>query len=148
MARLIRWNISGVYQQKAHRLLKQITEQPDIFTRNKNGETLVYGDAIPGSNFKSLFKSMVSNQQDLHQVGIDDFLRALRSVGVKKDKISGEPLKIRYKIVAPYGAVQRNSTPVEYEHGTVDEKEDIAKEEVRPPYQKAKNNHCCKKERD
>ena len=91
-------------------------EQPDILTRNENGEAVVYGDAILGSNFKLLFKSMVSNQQNLNQVGIDEFLRALRSLGVKKDKISGEPLKIKYKNVAPYGAVQRHSTPVDYEH--------------------------------
>ena len=90
-------------------------------TRNENWEAVVYGDALPGSNFKSLFKSMVSNQQDLHQVGIDDFLRALQSLGVKKDEISGEPLKVKYKIVAPYGAVQRHSTPVKYEHEKVNE---------------------------
>ena len=60
-------------------------------TRHENGEAVVYGDAIPGSNFKSLFKLMVSNQQDLHQVGIDDFFRALRSSGVNNDKISGKP---------------------------------------------------------
>ena len=83
MARVIRWNIPGVYQQKAHRLLKKITEQPDILTRNENREAVVYGDAISGSNFKSLFKSIVSNQQNLNQVGIDEFLRALRSLGVK-----------------------------------------------------------------
>ena len=96
MARVIRLNIPGVYQQKAHRLLKKITEQPDILTRNTNGEAVVYGDAISGSNFKSLFKSMVSNQQNSNQVGIDVFLRALRSLGVKKDELSGEPLKIKY----------------------------------------------------
>ena len=55
-----------------------------------------------------------------------------------KDEISGEPPKIRYKNVAPYSVVQRNSTPVEYEHGKVDEEEDIEKEEVRPPSQKDK----------
>ena len=71
------------------------TEHPNIFTRNENGEAVVYVDAIPGSNFKSLFKSMVSNQQNLNQVGSDEFLRALRSLGVKKDYISGEPLKIK-----------------------------------------------------
>ena len=117
-------------------------------TRNENGEAVVYGDAIPGSNFKSLFKSMVINQLDLHQVCIDDFLRALQSLGVKYNEISGEPLKIKYKSVAPYGAVQRNSTPVEYTHGKVDEEEDIEKEKVRPPSKKAKKDHCCKKERD
>ena len=83
MARVIRWNVPGLYQQKAHRLLKWITENPDILTRNENGEAVIYGDAIPYSNFKSLFKSMVSNQQNLNQVGIDEFLRALRSLNVK-----------------------------------------------------------------
>ena len=76
---------------------------------------------------------MVSNQQNLNQVGIDEFFRALRSLGVKKDEISNESLKIKYKNVAPYGAVQRHSKPVEYEHDKVDETEDIEKEKVRPP---------------
>ena len=84
MARVIRWNVAGLYQHKEHRLLNRITENPDILTRNKNGEAVIYGHAIPGSNFKSLFKSMVSNQQNLNQVGIDEFLRALRTLGVKK----------------------------------------------------------------
>ena len=89
MARVICWNVPGLYQQNAHRLLKKITEHADILTRNENCEAVVYGDAIPGSNSKSLFKSMVSNQQNLNQVGIDEFFRALRSLGVKKGDISG-----------------------------------------------------------
>ena len=87
---------------------------------------------------------MVSNQQDFHQVGIDDFHRALRSLGVKRDEISGEPLKIKYKNVAPYGAVQRHSTPVKYEHEKVDEDENIETEEVRPPSPK-QPSHKAKK---
>ena len=50
MARVIRWNVPGLYQQKAHRLLIRITENPDILTKNENGEAVIYGDAIPGSN--------------------------------------------------------------------------------------------------
>ena len=119
MARVIQCNVPGLYQQKAHRLLKKITEHPDIVTRNENGEAVVDGDAIPGSNFKSLFKSMVSNQQNLNQVGIDEFLRSLRSLLVKKDDISGEPLIIKYSNVAPYSTHQRHSTPTKY----VDEEE-------------------------
>ena len=95
MARVIRWNVPGLYQQKAHRLLKKITEHPNILTNNENEEAVVYNDAIPGSNFKSLFKSMVSNQQNMNQVGIDEFLRALLSLDVKKDDISGEPVKLK-----------------------------------------------------
>ena len=37
---------------------------------------------------------MVSKQQNLNQVGINEVLHALQSLGVKKDDISGEPLKI------------------------------------------------------
>ena len=61
MGRVIQWNVPGLYKQKAHRLLKRITENPGILTRNENGEAVIYGDAIPSSNIKSLFKSMVSN---------------------------------------------------------------------------------------
>ena len=67
-------------------------EHADILTRNENGEAEIYGNAIPCSNFKSLFKSMLSNQQNFNQVGIDEFIRALRSLGVKKDDISGKLL--------------------------------------------------------
>ena len=42
-----------------------------MLTRNEIGEAVVYGDAILGSNFKSLLKSMVINQQNLNQVSID-----------------------------------------------------------------------------
>ena len=129
-------NVPGLYQQKAHRLLKKITEHPNVLSRNENGEAVVYGDAIPGSSFKSLFKSMVSNKQNLNQVGIDEFLRALRSLGVKKDDISGELLKIKYSSVVPYSTHQRHSTLTKYE----DEEEDDNEEEVRPPSHKHRVN--------
>ena len=71
---------------------------------------------------------MVSNQQNLNQVGIDEFLRAFQSLGVKKNDISGEPLKIKYSYVAPYSTHHRHSTPTKYE----DDEEDDDEEEVRP----------------
>ena len=129
MARVIQWNIPGLYQQKAHRLLKKITEHPNILTRNENEKAVVYGDAIPGSNFKSLFKWLVRNQQNLNQVGIDEFFRALQSLGVKKDDINVEPLKIKYSNVALNSTHQRHSTPAKYKN----EEEDDNKEKVRPP---------------
>ena len=55
MAKIVRWKVPGLYQQKAHQLLTKIQESPDILTRNENGEAVVYGNAIPGSIFKSLF---------------------------------------------------------------------------------------------
>ena len=123
MAKVIRWNLPGIYQQNAHFLLKKITEHRNIFTRNENWEAVVYGDAILNNNFKSLLKSMVRNQQNLTQVGIDEFLRALRSFGVKKDDKSGERLKIKHSSLAPYSTHQRNSTPTKYEDKKKDDNE-------------------------
>ena len=117
-------------------MLKKITEHADIFTRNENGEAVIYGNAIPGSNFKSLFKSIVSNQQNLNQVVIDEFLRALQSLGVTKDNISGKPLKTKYSNLAPYSTHQRHSTPTKYE----DEEEDDDEEDVHPPSHKHRVN--------
>ena len=61
---------------------------------------------------------MVSNQQHLNQVSINEFFRALGSLGVKKNDISNDPLKINYSSVAPYCTHQRNSTPTKYEDET------------------------------
>ena len=52
MAKVVRWNVPGLYQQNAQRLLKKITEHANILTKNKNGEAVINGNAIPGSNFK------------------------------------------------------------------------------------------------
>ena len=48
---------------------------------------------------------MVSRRQDLRQVDIEEFLRALRSLGIKKDDMSGETLKYKYTKDAPYKAI-------------------------------------------
>ena len=132
MARVIRSNVPGLYQQIAHRLFKRTTEHPNILTSHENGEAVVNGDTIPGCNFKSLFKSMVNNQQNLNQVIINEFLYALRSLGVKKDDLSGEPLKIKYSNVAPYSTHQRHSTLTTYK----DEEEENNEKEVLLPRHK------------
>ena len=67
---------------------------------------------------------MVSNQQNLNQVGIDEFLRALQSLGVKKNDISWEPLKLKYSSMVPYSTHQRHLTPTKYEDKEDDEDEE------------------------
>ena len=79
---------------------------------------------------------MVSNKQNVIRVGFVEFLRALQSLGVKKDAISGKPLKIKYSNVAPYSTHQRHSTPTRYE----DKEEDDDKEDGRPPSHKHQVN--------
>ena len=71
MARVIRWNLLGLYQQKAHRILKKSRRIQILLLEMKTGRAVVYKEAIPDRNFKSLFKSMVINQNDLQQVAID-----------------------------------------------------------------------------
>ena len=66
---------------------------------------------------------MESNQQNSTQVGNDEVLPALRSIGVKKDGISGEPLKIKYSNVAPYSTHQRHSTLTKYQDEEKDDEE-------------------------
>ena len=61
-ARVILWNVPSLYKQKVHRYLKRITEKQDINSRNEKGEAVIFGKAIPVSIYKSLFKSLVSNQ--------------------------------------------------------------------------------------
>ena len=63
---VIRWNVPGLYPQNAHNLLRSITKHADFLTDNKNGKDVIYKNAIRGSNFKSLFKSIMSNQQNLN----------------------------------------------------------------------------------
>ena len=75
---------------------------------------------------------MVSNQQNLNQMEIDEFLRTLRSLGIKKDDISGEPLKIKYSNVTPYSTHQRHSTPTKYKNEEKDDDDD----NLRPPNDK------------
>ena len=38
----------------------------------------------------------------MRQMGIDEFFRARRSLGIKKDDLSGETLKYKYTKHAPY----------------------------------------------
>ena len=45
---------------------------------------------------------MVSRRQDLRQMGIDEFLSALRSLGIKNNDLSNETLKYKFTKDAPY----------------------------------------------
>ena len=66
---------------------------------------------------------MMSNQQNLNQVGIDKFLREFQSLGFKNNDKSGEPLKIKYCNVTLNSKHKRNSTPIKYENEKNDDKD-------------------------
>ena len=75
----IKWQekFDGMYLVYTHKkrtdFLKQIKKHHDILTKNENKETVIYGDLILNSNFKSLFKSMVSNQNNLTKSALKNF---------------------------------------------------------------------------
>ena len=57
------------YQQKSSKLFYEITQNPDVLTRNDAGDMVVFGRAQPGTDFDNLFKSMVGRTRDLKQPG-------------------------------------------------------------------------------
>ena len=68
---------------------------------------------------------MVSNLQNLNQVVFDEFLGPIQSLGVKKNDIIAEPLKLKYSNIAPYNTHHRHSTPLKYEDEINDDEEDV-----------------------
>ena len=54
------------------------------------------GKAEPGTNFDSLFKSMVAPNPNLNQPGIDQFLDALKRMGVSYNELSSKALQQKY----------------------------------------------------
>ena len=70
-------------------------------------------------------------------MGINEFLRALRSLIVRNNNISGESLKITYSNEAPYSSPLRYSTPTKYE----DEEKVDNDNDLRPPSHKHRVNN-------
>ena len=81
------------YEIKARNLMAKIRDNPEIIRASGTGEIEVNGEPIPGSNFNSLFKSMVGRKQNLNLPGIAQFLGALRQMGVRSSELSGTDVK-------------------------------------------------------
>ena len=60
------------------------------------GELVVNGQAVPDSNFASLFRSVFSRTHDLEQPGIIQFLGALRQIGVHSKELSSRAVQEVY----------------------------------------------------
>lgn len=98
------FGIQRMYEQKAKKLLMKITQHSNILTRNSSGEMVVNGKAEPGTNFDSLFKSMVTPKSDLNQPGLDKFLEGLRGMGVRYNELSSKALQQKYAPPPPSGS--------------------------------------------
>ena len=88
--------VQPMYENKARRLLDKIRENPEVLNHNEIGEIVVNGRPIHGSSFNALFSSMVTANPDLNQPGIDQFLGALHTMGVKEEDLSARTLKSKY----------------------------------------------------
>ena len=66
------------YERKSRNEMLKINNFPEIIKANREGKLVVNGQAVPDSNFASLFRSVFSKTHDLAQPGINQFLGALR----------------------------------------------------------------------
>lgn len=120
------FGIQRMYEQKAKKLLMKITQHSDILTRNADGEIVVHGKAEPGTNFDSLFKSMVTPKTDLNQPGIDKFLEGLRSMGVRYHELSSKALQAKYAPPPPSGPSQYQLAALKAEPSSIEKVEPSA----------------------
>ena len=128
------FGIQRMYEPKAKKLLMKITEHSNILTRNSSGEMVVNGKAEPGTNFDSLFKSMVTPKADLNQPGLDKFLEGLRSMGVRYSDLSSKALQQKYAPPPPSGSSQYQLAALKAEPSS------IAKVEPSVKYSKSKSS--------
>lgn len=89
-------DINPMYRNKAIKLLTKIEKNPDILTYNKDKQVIINGKPITGTDFETLFKSMISPSPNLDQVGIDSFMGALHEIGVKPSELSGKAVQNRF----------------------------------------------------
>ena len=88
--------IQPMYIIKARKLLIKIKNNPSVLSYNKNGEIIVKGKAVTGSDFSSLFQSIVGPKPDLNQQGTESFMGALHEIGVKPMELSGKAVQSKY----------------------------------------------------
>ena len=90
------FGVKRQYDRKARNVLFKINQSPTIITANRAGELVVNGQAVPDSNFESLFGSVFSRTHDMEQPGIKQFLLALRQIGVRNKELSGRVVQKVY----------------------------------------------------
>ena len=88
--------VKGQYERKARNVMLKINNFPEIIMANRAGELVVNNQAVPDSNFASLFRSVFSRTHNLEQPGINQFLGALRQLGVHGKELSGRAVQEAY----------------------------------------------------
>ena len=80
---------------------------------------VVFRKAQPGTNFNNLLKSMVNDTRDLKQPGMDKWLDALKTIGVKANELSGQELNNIYSPPLPRGTTRQQLAALKTEPSTV-----------------------------
>ena len=78
--------------------MRKILDNPDVLKRNDQGKLIINCVALLNTDFNrnSLLSSLVGRVNDLKQPGIDNFLGALRQIGVKSNNLSCHLLERMY----------------------------------------------------
>jgi hypothetical protein len=84
--------------RKAKRLIEQLAQQPKIIRANEDGELVIQGKVVPGSNYKSLLSSLFSSKKGaLKLTGINDLFSAMRLANISPDEISSRKMREAYE---------------------------------------------------
>ena len=86
-------NVQPMFEAKARNLMLKIMDHPEVLSRNTNGEIVVNGKAEAGTNFDTIFKSLVGRSHDVSQPGFNTFLEATHQLGIRKEEFSGQVVK-------------------------------------------------------
>ena len=83
--------------KKAKRLMEHLSQNPKIIRANEDGELVIQGKVVPGSNYKSLINSLFSGKKRaLNLTGINDFFSAMRLASINPDEFSSRKMREAY----------------------------------------------------
>ena len=90
--------IPATSHPKAKKLFAVISRNPGVISANQDGELVVNGDAVPGSSFFELVRSLFTKRRPVgpHMVGMNELFAGLRQLNVPAETISSKPLRAMY----------------------------------------------------
>ena len=103
--------VKGQYERKARNVTLKINKSLEIITANRAGKLVVNGQAVPDSNFALLFRSVFSRTHDMEQPGVNQFLGALRQIGVQDKELRGRVVQEAYGSQCRQKGMQQHAWP-------------------------------------
>lgn len=85
--------IAKSYKKKALDLMEKFSANPQVIARNADGELVVNGQAVPGSDFNKLYKTMFTGNGSATMTGMPELLGAMRQLQVSSAEVVSVPVK-------------------------------------------------------